>query len=106
MDGCTGWGVHVFIWLLKGQVVGFCHGKEQTWKKAKSGFCEATGNLDEMEKYWGINGDLLANAGVIKETAAQEAHGKIANKMEHSFGQLAQAAVAKAETIDAHATTI
>ena len=35
-----------------------------------------------------------------------EARDEVAKGMEHSFGQLAQAAVAKAKTIDAHAGTI
>ena len=45
---------------------------DQTWKKAKSWFRKAVKTIDEMEKYSGINGDLLANAAVIKERAAQE----------------------------------
>ena len=80
--------------------------EEQTWEKANEWFREATDNLEEMEKYSGIDGDLLANAAVIKETAAQEARDEIASGMKHYFCQLAQAAVAKAETIDANAATI
>ena len=43
---------------------------------------------------------------MIKETSAQEARDEIAIGIEHSFGQLAQPAVAKAEIIDANAATI
>lgn len=43
---------------------------------------------------------------MIKETASQEARDEIASRMEHSFGQLTQTVVAKAETINANATTI
>ena len=79
---------------------------EQTWKKAKFWFREAVLIVDEMEKYSGINGDLLANAVVIKENVAQEARNEVASRMQESFSQLAQAAVAKLETIDAHVASI
>ena len=59
-----------------------------------------------MERYSGVTGDLLANQAVVQENAAQEARDEVAKGMEHSFGQLAQAAVAKSETLDANAATI
>ena len=79
---------------------------EQMRKKAKSWFREVVKMIDEMEKYPGIDGDLLANAAVIKEKAVQEARDKIARGSEHSVGQLAQAAVAKVETIHTQMSTI
>ena len=80
--------------------------EDQTWKKAKAWFRKVATDHSEIEKYSGVSGDLLANAAVIKQNAAQEARDEITSGMEHSFGQLAQAAVAKAETIDANAATI
>ena len=60
-----------------------------------------------MEKFSGIDKELLANAVVHNnEKAAQEARDDIANSMSESFGMLAQAAVAKSETLDSNATTI
>ena len=80
--------------------------KDQTWDKAKDWFRNVATDYSEMEKYSGVTGDLLANQAVIQQTAAQEARDEVAKGMEHSFGQLAQAAVAKAETIDANANAI
>ena len=80
--------------------------EEQTWDKAKEWYRYVANDHSEIEKYSGVSGDLLANAAVIKEIAEQEARDEIASGMEHSFGQLAQAAVTKAETIDANAATI
>ena len=80
--------------------------EDQTWDKAKEWYRYVADDHSEIEKYSGVSGYLLANATVMKETAAQEARDEITMGMEHSFGQLAQAAVAKADTIDANAATM
>ena len=79
---------------------------DQTWDKAKDWFRAVATNHGEMERYSGVTGDLMANQAITQQTAAQEARDEVAKGMEHSFGQLAQAAVAKAETIDANAAAI
>ena len=48
----------------------------------------------------------MTNRAPRQPEAQQEARDEIAGQMRDSFGALAQAAVAKAETIDAHAATI
>ena len=61
----------------------------------------------EMQKYSGEDQELLDNAAVeAKRDALHSARDKIANGMSESFDFLAQAAVAKSDTIDAHASTI
>ena len=79
---------------------------EQMWAKAKTWFCVAVLNVTEMERYSSIDGDLLANAAVIAQNAKQEARDEVASGMQELFGQLAQAVVAKSETIDAHVASI
>ena len=80
--------------------------ENKTWAKSKEWFCDALDDIMEMQKYSGVDQELLANAAVIKDDVKQEARDEIANGMSDSFDMLAQAAVAKSETIDAHASTI
>ena len=61
-------------------------------------------------KCLGSKPDYQANSALrtnqVKEEAEQRAQDDIASKISSSFGALASAAVAKAETIDSHAATI
>ena len=81
--------------------------ENKTWTKAKEWFRDALDDIMEMQKYSGADQELLANAAVdIKRDAVESARDEIANGMSESFDLLAQAAVAKSDTIDAHAATI
>ena len=78
--------------------------ENKTWPKAKEWFRKALDDIEEMEKFSGVDKELLANAVVHNnEKAAQEARDDIANGMSKYFGMLAQAAVAKSETLDLNA---
>ena len=79
--------------------------EDQTWRKVKAWFRKVVTDPSEIEKYSGVSRNLLTNAAVANQAAAQEARDEVAKGMDHSFGQLAQAAVAKAETIDANVNT-
>ena len=81
--------------------------ENKTWTKAKEWFHDALDNIMEMQKYSGADQELLANAAVdTKRDAVESARDEIANGMSESFDLLAQAAVTKSDTIDAHAATI
>jgi hypothetical protein len=81
--------------------------EHKTWAKAKEWFRDALDDIMEMQKYSGADQELLANAAVSnKRDAVETARDDIASGMSESFDLLAQAAVAKSDTIDAHASTI
>ena len=85
----------------------------KTWAKGKAWMRKALKELKDETKLAGQDGDYQANnvrcAPATKPAPADahiEARDEIAGQMRDSFSSLAQAAVAKAETIDAHAATI
>ena len=85
---------------------------DKTWKKAKAWMRLALRELKEETSLEGGNTVLYqANAAVktaasLPNNAREEARDEIAGQMRESFGALAQAAVAKSDTLDANATTI
>ena len=64
--------------------------------------------LKDETKLEGSDTSYQANAAIKRDpnTARDEARDEIAGQMRESFGALAQAAVAKSDTLDANATTI
>ena len=82
---------------------------ERTWKKGKIWFRRDLKAISDEAKAAGVEMGYQANmikAPSARDTARDEAREEIADGMKESFGMLAQAAVAKSDTIDAHAATI
>jgi len=81
---------------------------DKTWAKAKAWYRRALRDLKAETALEG--GDTVtyqANGARVSATdAREEARDEIAGQMRESFGALAQAAVAKSETLDSNATTI
>ena len=81
----------------------------KTWAKGKVWMRKALKELKDEAKLAGQDTNFQANSAKFAATttsARDEARDEIAGQMRDSFGALAQAAVAKAETIDSHAATI
>ena len=83
---------------------------ERTWAIAKKYFRDAIDDLDDEHKAYGMEPGLQANAAAAasqqKTEAEQKASDDIANQMSDSFGALASAAFAKAETLDNNEASI
>ena len=77
----------------------------KTWAKGKVWFRKALRELKNEAKLAGQDVSYQANNATFKN-AHNDARDEIAGQMRDSFSSLAQAAVAKAATIDAHAATI
>ena len=85
----------------------------KTWAKGKIWMRKALKELKDEAKLAGQDVDFQANnvrfapqTKASRDDARADARDEIAGQMKDSFSSLAQAAVAKAETIDAHAATI
>ena len=83
---------------------------ERTWAEAKKYFRDAIEDLEDENKAYGLEPGLQANAAVTtnrqKVDAEQKARDEIADQMSGSFNALANAAIAKSETLDHNAATI
>ena len=86
---------------------------DKTWAKGKVWFRKALKELREEAKLAGQDVSFQANnvrfapdTKKDNDEATLDARDEIAGQMRDSFSSLAQAAVAKADTIDAHAATI
>ena len=79
---------------------------DKTWKKGKIWFRHDLKAIADEAKAEGIEPGYQANMSAKSASARDEAREEIADGMKESFGMLAQAAVAKSDTIDAHAATI
>ena len=79
--------------------------ENKMWAKVKEWFRDVLNNIMEMQKYPGVDQELLANVAInSKRDAVNNACNEIANGMSKSFYLLAQAAVAKSDNIDVHAS--
>ena len=84
---------------------------DKTWAKAKTWMRRALRDLKAESDLEGGDAVTFQAGGVFKNAAGptesrEEARDEIAGQMRESFGALAQAAVAKSETLDSNATTI
>ena len=79
---------------------------EKTWTKGKTWFRRDLKVITDEVKGSGIEPGYQANMGIKTLSLQDEARDEVAAGMRELFGQLAQAAVAKSDTIDAHAATI
>ena len=79
---------------------------EKTWMKGKTWFRRDLKTISDESKGAGIEPGYQANMSIKNPSPQDEARNDVAAGMRESFGQLAQAAVAKLDTIDAHAATI
>ena len=76
---------------------------QRKWDDAKDYYREAIEDLEDENKALGEEPEMQANAVVQAQQAEKD---EIAGKMSESFDALANAAVAKATTIDSHANSI
>ena len=94
--------------IINRSVTKFKHqGKpEKTWTKGKTWFRRDLKAIVDEAKGAGIEPGYQANMVIKTPSPQDEARDEVTAGMRESFGQLDQAAVAKSDTIDAHAATI
>jgi hypothetical protein len=80
--------------------------RDKTWIKGKIWFRRDLKAISDEAKAAGVEPGYQANMSVRSPSSRDEAREELAEGMRESFGQLAQAAVAKSDTLDAHAATI
>ena len=83
---------------------------QRTWAEAKKYFRGAIEGLEDEKRGYGIEAGLEAIAAVAasqqQAEAEQKAREDIANQMSGPFNALANATIAKAETLDTNASAI
>ena len=84
---------------------------EKSWAKAKTWYRRALRDLKAETDLEGGDAVTFQASGAVRSAAGptearEQARDEIAGQMRESFGALAQAAVAKSETLDSNAITI